>query len=106
MLEAYIGEENDDTKLLVRYEEEKIFIEAVTTFDDKVCHMANRKIVRVCMIVSNYRVRDDRKDGWVCGTYMSRVKKSFERWERKVFLEDDLTKLLDSISKEEELSRM
>ena len=35
---------------------------------------------------------------------MSRVKESFERWVRMVFLEDDLAKLLDSISKEEELT--
>lgn len=62
----------------------------MTTLDDKVYRMVNRKIVRACMVVSNYRVREARKYGWVCGTYMSRVKESFERWVRMVFLEDDL----------------
>ena len=91
---------------LVRYEEEiPIFIEAVTTLDDKVYRTVNRKIVRACMVVSNYRFREARKYGWVCGTYMSRVKESFERWVRMAFLEDDLAKLLDSISKEEKLTQ-
>lgn len=105
LLAAYRSDENDDPRLLVRYEEElPIFIEAVTTLDDKVYRTVNRKIVRACMVVSNYRVREARKYGWVCGTYMSRVKESFERWVRMVFLEDDLAKLLDSISKEEKLT--
>lgn len=55
------------------------------------------------MVVSNYRVREARKYGWVCGTYMSRVKESFEHWVRMIFLEEELTKLLDCISKEEKL---
>jgi len=106
ILAAYRSDENDDPSLLVRYEEElPIFIEAVTTLDDKVYRTVNRKIVRACMVVSNYRVREARKYGWVCGTYMSRVKESFERWVRMVFLEDDLAKLLDSISKEEKLTQ-
>lgn len=106
ILATYRSDENDDPSLLVRYEEElPIFIEAVTTLDDKVYRTVNRKIVRACMVVSNYRVREARKYGWVCGTYMSRVKESFERWVRIVFLEDDLAKLLDSISKEEKLTQ-
>jgi len=106
ILAAYRSDENDDPSLLVRYEEElPIFIEAVTTLDDKVYRTVNRKIVRACMVVSNYRFRAARKYGWVCGTYMSRVKESFERWVRMVFLEDDLAKLLDSISKEEKLTQ-
>lgn len=106
ILAAYRSDENDDPSLLVRYEEElPIFIEAVTTLDDKVYRTVNRKIVRACMVVSNYRVREARKYGWVCGTYMSRVKESFERWVRMVFLEDDLAKLLDSISKGEKLTQ-
>ena len=106
ILAAYRSDENDDPSLLVRYEEElPIFIEAVTTLDDKLYRTVNRKIVRACMVVSNYRVREARKYGWVCGTYMSRVKESFERWVRMVFLEDDLAKLLDSISKEEKLTQ-
>ena len=106
MLAAYRSDENDDPNLLVRFEEElPIFIEAVTTLDDKVYRTVNRKIVRACMVVSNYRVREARKYGWVCGTYTSRVKESFERWVRMVFLEDDLAKLLDSISKEEKLTQ-
>lgn len=105
MLAAYRSDENDDPSLLVRYEEElPIFIEAVTTLEDKVYRTVYRKIVRACMVVSNYRVREARKYGWVCGTYMSRVKESFERWVRMVFLEDDLAKLFDSISKDEKLT--
>lgn len=105
ILAAYKSDENEDLSLLVRYEEElPIFIEAVTTLDDKVYRTVNRKIVRACMVVSNYRVREARKYGWVCGTYMSRVKESFERWVRMVFLEDDLAKLLDSISKGGEIN--
>ena len=106
ILAAYKSDENDDPNLLVRFEKELlIFFEAVTTLDDKVYRTVNRKIVRACMVVSNYRVREARKYGWVCGTYMSRVKESFERWVRMVFLEDDLAKLLDSISKEEKLTQ-
>ena len=57
------------------------------------------------MVVSNYRVREARKHGWVCGTYMSRVRESFEHWVRMVFLEDELMNLLDCISKEEKLTQ-
>lgn len=105
MLETYRREVNDNPNLAVKYEEElPIFIEAVNTLDNKVFRTANRKVVRACMVVSNYRVREARKYGWVCGTYMPRVRESFEHWVRMVFLEEELTKLLDCISKEEKLT--
>ena len=105
MLAAYKSDENKDPSLLVRYEEElPIFIEAVTTLDDKVYRTVNRKIVRACMVVSNYRVREARKYGWVCGTYMSRVREHFEHWVRMVFLEDELIELIDYISNGKKLT--
>lgn len=105
ILAAYKSDENEDPSLLVRYEEElPIFIEAVTTLDDKVYRTVSRKIVRACMIVSNYRVRGVRKHGLVCGTYMSRVRERFEHWVRMVFLEDELIELIDYISNGKKLT--
>lgn len=105
MLTAYRSDENVDPNLLVRFEEElPIFIEAVTKLDDKVYRTAYRKVVRACMVVSNYRIKEERKYGWGCGTYMSHVREHFEHWVRMVFLEDELMNLLDCISKGEKLT--
>lgn len=96
ILESYRNDENVSLGLLVRYEEElPIFIEAVEVLDDKACRTACRKIVRACMIVSNYRVRNDRKRDWVCGTYISRVGEHFENWVRMVCLDDELIELIN-----------
>lgn len=106
ILEEYRRDVNDDPNLIIRYEEEiSIFIEAVTTFDEKEYHTVSRKIVRACMAVSNYRVKDVGRRGWVCGTYMSGVRDDFERWVKLVFLEDDLKELIDCFQKGKKLTQ-
>lgn len=107
MLEKYRQDVKDNPELVVKYEEEMpVFIQAVTALDDKRYRTANRKIVRACMVISDYRVKEARKHGWVCGTYMSRVKAQFERWVQMVFSEDELAELVDCFVSEKELTQV
>ena len=67
----------DKPILSERYEEElPIFIKIVAALKDKPYRVPSQKIVRTCMNISNYRVREARKSGWVCGTYMSALEKN------------------------------
>jgi hypothetical protein len=57
------------------------------------------------MVISNYRVREARKKGWVCGTYMSSVRESFGHWVQMVFCEDKLAELIECIVSEKVLTQ-
>lgn len=46
------------------------------------------------MEISRYRVRDIRDKGWVCGTYMLRVRKSFVKWLKFYYSKDELNELI------------
>lgn len=87
------------------YEEEiPIFCKALTDLNDKSYRTANRKIVRACMSISSYRVRGAGKSGWVCGTYMSRVREHFQHWVQMVFREDELVELIECFVSAKELT--
>lgn len=87
------------------YEEEiPIFCKALADLNDKSYRTANRKIVRACMSISSYRVRGARKSGWVCGTYMSRVREHFQHWVQMVFREDELVELIECFVSAKELT--
>ena len=105
-LEKYRQSVKDHPILEELFKEEiPIFIQAVTTLDNKIYCTANKKIVRACMIISDYRVREDRKHGWVCGTYMSGVVERFKGWVRSTFSEEDLAELVDCFESKKELTQ-
>lgn len=96
----------DKPILSERYEEElPIFIKMVIELKDKPYRAPSRKIVRACMNISNYRVRESRKSGWVCGTYMSRVRERFEHWVQMTFSEDEMVELIDFCVSSKELNQ-
>lgn len=106
VLDTYREDLKNKPNLAAIYEEEiPIFRKAITETNDKSSHSANRTIVRACMVISNYRVREARKKGWVCGTYMSRVKERFEHWVQMVFCEDKLAELIECIVSEKVLTQ-
>lgn len=53
-----------------------------------------RNITNAVMEIGNFRVREKIKNGWICGTYMSRVIAHHEDLVRYLFLEDELEKLI------------
>lgn len=53
-----------------------------------------RNITNAVMEIGYFRVRDKLKNGWICGTYMSRVIAHHERLVRYLFLEEELEKLI------------
>ncbi len=106
VLDTYRQDLKDKPLLATIYEEEiPVFRKTVTELNDKPSRTANRKIVRACMVISNYRVWEARKNGWVCGTYMSRVREHFEHWVQMVFCEDELAGLVDSFVSAKELTQ-
>lgn len=109
VLDIYKKDLTDNPILSTRYEEElPIFINAITELKDESYCTPSQKIVKACMHISNYRVREARKRGRVCGTYMSRVEKRFEHWVQMIFSEDELAELIDwcAASKELKLEQM
>ena len=103
--DAYKQALNDNPILPKIYEEEiPIFSNALTDLNDKSYRTATQKIVRACMSISSYRVREERKSGWVCGTYMSRVREHFEHWVQMVFREDELVELVECFTSAKELT--
>lgn len=106
VLKTYRHDVEVKPDLAAKYEEEiPIFIKAVTMPDDKKYRTASQKIVRACMVISNYRAGEARKDGWVCGTYMSRVKERFEHWVQAVFTEDELAELIECFASAKEITQ-
>ena len=96
----------DKPILIERYEEElPIFVKMVIALKDKPYCAPSQKIVRVCMNISNYRVREARKSGWVCGTYMSRVRERFEHWVQMTFSEGEMAELIDFCFSSKELKQ-
>jgi len=65
---------------------------------------AIHRISKALLYISNYRVREVRKNGWVCGTYMSRVRERFERWIGCLFSETELCDLINSCAIKSELN--
>lgn len=105
-LDTYRQDLKDKPILATIYEEEiPVFRKKVTELNDKPSRASNSKIVRACMAISNYRVREARKNGWVCGTYMSRVRERFEHWVQMVFCEDELAELIDCLVSTKELTQ-
>lgn len=106
VLDTYKQDMKNKPNLAAIYEEEiPVFIKAISELNNKSRHSTNRTIVRACMVISNYRVREARKKGWVCGTYMSRIIEHFEHWVEMVFVEDELARLVDSIVYAKELTQ-
>ena len=66
---------------------------------------AIHRISKALLYISNYRVREVRKNGWVCGTYMSRVRERFERWIGCLFSETELCDLINSCAIKSELNQ-
>lgn len=64
-----------------------------------------RRISNALFYISNYRVREARKNGWVCGTYMSRVRERFERWIGCLFSDTELIELVNSCAGKSELNQ-
>lgn len=105
-LDSYRQNLKNKPNLAVIYKSEfPVFKKALTELNGKSSHTTYRIIVRACMVISNYRVREARKKGWVCGTYMSRIIEHFEHWVEMVFAEDELTRLVDSIVYKKELTQ-
>lgn len=106
VLDTYRQDLKNKPNLATIYEEEiPVFRKAVTELNDKSGNSSNRTIVSACMVISNYRVREAIKKGWVCGTYMSRVIERFEHWVQMVFCEDELAELIDCLVSEKELTQ-
>ena len=57
---------------------------------------AIRHISNALLYVSNYRVREARKYGWVCGTYMTRARDHFEHWIKCHFSDTELCERVNS----------
>lgn len=57
-------------------------------------HSFFRNITNAVMEIGYFRVREILKNGWICGTYMSRVIAHHECLVRYLFLEDELEKLI------------
>ena len=106
ILEKYRHDLKEKPFLATLYEEEiSMWGEALCKLNDKPNRTTIRKIVKACMVISNYRVREARKKGWVCGTYMSSIIECFEHWVEMVFVEDELAGLVDSIVCAKELTQ-
>ena len=67
--------------------------------------IAIHRISKALLYISNYRVREVRKNGWVCGTYMSPVRERFERWIGCLFSETELFDLINSCAIKSELNQ-
>lgn len=106
VLDTYSEDLKNKPNLAAIYEDEiPVFRKAITELNNKSSHSTNRTTVRACMVISNYRVREARKKGWVCGTYMSRVIERFEYWVQMVFGEDELAELIDCLVSAKELTQ-
>ena len=86
----------DNPNLVDQYKDEMIILKNLITsqnFNQKIS--ASRCITIALMKISSHRVRDIREHGWVCGTYMLRVRKHFEKWIQAIFTEDELCELVN-----------
>lgn len=96
ILNAYRRDLDAAPDLAARYEEElPIFIQAAADLAEKNYRTVYRKMANACMAISDYRIRDTRKSGWVCGTHTSRLRELLEHWMQLVFSEDELLDLID-----------
>ncbi len=106
MLDKYKQAIKDNPDITKRYEDEiPIFAKAIIEQNDERSKTASRIITRAVMAISSYRGREARKRGWVCGTYMSRVRKHFECWLRDVFAEEQLSELITCFAEGKELTQ-
>lgn len=106
MLEKYRQDAKDDPIMPLLYKQElPILIKSAAELEDKSCRTAVQRIVKACMAVSEYRVREARKEGWVCGTHMSHVRDAFERWVKRAFSEDELAELIDCCVRKKEFTQ-
>ena len=64
-----------------------------------------RRISNVLLYIGNCRAQEVRKNGWVCGTYMSRVRERFEGWIRCIFSDAELSELVNSCAAKSELNQ-
>lgn len=95
-LNAYRQDLEASPELAARYKAElSIFIQAVADLAEKPYRTVYKKMANACMAISNYRIRDARKSGWVCGTHTSSLREFLERWMWHVFSEDELLELID-----------
>lgn len=66
---------------------------------------AIHQISNALLFISNCRVQEARKNGWVCGTYMSRVRERFESWIRCIISDTELSELANSCAAKSELNQ-
>lgn len=86
--------ESED-RLLAQYQEELLLLKnAIKEYSNNSTLKAESVITRAVMDISSYRVRDVRAKGWVCGTYMSRVRQIFRNWLCCHFAATDMAELI------------
>ena len=65
---------------------------------------SDRIVTRAVMDISSYRVRDIRDKGWVCGTYMMKLRQNFETFLACLFTEEELKELIQCCIEKKELT--
>ncbi len=91
--------------LMEQYQEEaELLKEALAEHRAKSERTSDWIVTRAVMEISRYRVRDIRDKGWVCGTYMSRVRERFRCWLSYLFTGEELEQLIQCCLEKKELS--
>ena len=107
-VEKYTEETQEEPSLISKYEGEiPLLLEEIAAYECKVerLNTAKHNIVNAVMSISDRRVADIRETGWVCGTYMRKVRMYFENWLQNTFSEEELTALVNSIKSGKELTQ-
>lgn len=105
-LDACLEALRNDENLFIQYQDEvqilKHFISEASS-NSKVTPY--QIVTRAVMDLSTYRVREKRKNGWICGTGSSGSRDIFVLWLSVNFKEDDISELIDCCTENETLSK-
>lgn len=86
----------ENPSLAEEYEQEIPYLQnAIVQYTDKYGRNVN-SIAHAVVSISNHRIREQRENGWTCGTYVSNVRKSVERRLNFLFDEEELKALTKS----------
>lgn len=96
---------NNEPEILQQYKNETLLFREFLIKEgiDTKCTTVNR-ISNAIMKISKYRVRRIRTEGWVCGTYMSNVRKNLVRKIRYYFDERELEKFVQAFVSQDDIN--
>jgi len=98
------NEIKEDPKVFEQYKEELLILKEEILQQKNDGYKSAIKAITAAMLgVSRYRVRERLKRGWICGTYMSRVRERSERCVSYLFAEEELSDLIECCANNTEL---